>query len=178
VASPPEPVILRGRRVTLRPATLDDVDALALIRATPEVRARWGPGEDDDLAGEVRESIDDPDVHYLAVELDGRVVGAIQWAEESDPMYRHAGIDLFLDPAIHRQGVGEDAVRTLCSNLIDDLGHHRLVIDPAAHNAAAIRCYAKVGFRPVGVMRRYERGPDGSFHDGLLMDLLAEEFVR
>jgi aminoglycoside 6'-N-acetyltransferase len=25
------------------------------------------------------------------------------------------------------------------------------------------------------VMRRYERGPDGTFHDGLLMDLLAEE---
>jgi len=32
-----------------------------------------------------------------------------------------------------------------------------------------------VGFRPVGVMRRYERGADGTFHDGLLMDLLAEE---
>ena len=31
-------------------------------------------------------------------------------------------------------------------------------------------------FRPVGVMRRYERDADGSgWHDGLLMDLLAEE---
>jgi aminoglycoside 6'-N-acetyltransferase len=27
------------------------------------------------------------------------------------------------------------------------------------------------------VMRRYERGSDGTWHDGLLMDLLAEEFV-
>src|SRR5215210_7030084 len=32
------------------------------------------------------------------------------------------------------------------------------------------------GFLQVGVMRRYERGPDGEWHDGLLMDLLAEEF--
>jgi aminoglycoside 6'-N-acetyltransferase len=32
-----------------------------------------------------------------------------------------------------------------------------------------------VGFRPVGVMRRYERGPDGVWHDGLLMDMLAGE---
>jgi aminoglycoside 6'-N-acetyltransferase len=24
-------------------------------------------------------------------------------------------------------------------------------------------------------MRNYERGPDGSWHDGLLMDMLAEE---
>ena len=39
----------------------------------------------------------------------------------------------------------------------------------------AIRCYTKAGFRPVGVMRAYERGPDGRFHDGLLMDMLAAE---
>jgi hypothetical protein len=28
--------------------------------------------------------------------------------------------------------------------------------------------------RPVGIMRQYERGPDGTWHDGLLMDLLPE----
>ncbi len=49
---------------------------------------------------------------------------------------------------------------------------------PAAANAAAIRAYEKVGFHPVGVMRRYERGADGTLHDGRLMDLLAEELVR
>jgi aminoglycoside 6'-N-acetyltransferase len=27
----------------------------------------------------------------------------------------------------------------------------------------------------VGVMREYERGPDGTWHDGLLMELLASE---
>jgi hypothetical protein len=34
----------------------------------------------------------------------------------------------------------------------------------------------KVGFRPVGVMRRCERDADGTWHDNLLMDLLASEF--
>ena len=62
--------------------------------------------------------------------------------------------------------------------LIDARGHHRLVIDPAADNERAIRCYRSVGFRPVGIMRQYERGLDGSFHDGLLMDLVAEELTR
>jgi aminoglycoside 6'-N-acetyltransferase len=37
--------------------------------------------------------------------------------------------------------------------------------------------YQRVGFRPVGVMRRYERGPDGCWHDGLLMDLLPEDLT-
>jgi aminoglycoside 6'-N-acetyltransferase len=51
------------------------------------------------------------------------------------------------------------------------------VIDPAASNARAIRSYERVGFRPVGVMRRYERGRDGGWRDGLLMDLLPEDLT-
>ena len=77
---------------------------------------------------------------------------------------------------MHGQGLGRDAVRTLARYLVHERGHHRLVIDPAADNVAAIRCYAAVGFRPVGVMRRYERDVDGTgWHDGLLMDLLADD---
>jgi len=99
-----------------------------------------------------------------------------QYGEEDDPDYRHASIDIFLDPAVHGQGVGRDTVETVARHLVQDRGHHRLVIDPAADNEQAIRCYQAVGFRPVGVMRRYERDADGNgWHDGLLMDLLAEE---
>ena len=168
--------VLAGRLVTLRPAGPEDVPVLAAIRATPQVRARWRG--DDDSTPEIVASIDDPDLGYYAVVHDGRVVGAIQWAAEEEPDYRHASIDIFLDPAVHGRGVGTDAVRTLARHLVDDHAFHRLVIDPAADNEAAIRCYAKVGFRPVGIMRRYERAADGSWHDGLLMDLLADELAR
>jgi aminoglycoside 6'-N-acetyltransferase len=166
---------LHGRRVTLRPAVEADVPVLAGIRATPEVRARWRGG--DDLDSEVIEAMAELGDNYLAVVLDGRVVGAIQWAAEEDPEYRHASMDIFLHPSVHGRGIGEDAVRTLAVHLVDDEDFHRLVIDPAADNAAAIRCYEKVGFRPVGIMRQYERGEDG-WHDGLLMDLLADELIR
>lgn len=169
------PPTLTGAAVTLRPATDADVPALAAIRATDEVLSRWGGRPE--LTEEIREELEDVDTRVFAVEHEGRVVGAIQYHEESDPMYRHAGIDIYLDPAVHGRGLGTDAVRTLAHHLVRDRGHHRLTIDPAADNAAAIRSYAKVGFRPVGVMRRYELGPDGQWHDGLLMDLLADELV-
>jgi aminoglycoside 6'-N-acetyltransferase len=68
-------------------------------------------------------------------------------------------------------------LRTLTAFLLHERGHHRLTIDPAAHNARAIATYAKLGFKPVGRMRQYERGLDGTFHDGLLMDLLKDEYV-
>jgi aminoglycoside 6'-N-acetyltransferase len=58
--------------------------------------------------------------------------------------------------------------------LIHERGHHRITIDPASTNLAAIRAYEKAGFKPVGVMRQSERDIGGSgWHDSLLMELLA-----
>ncbi|GAA2474579.1 GNAT family N-acetyltransferase [Winogradskya humida] len=171
----PPPALLRGAQVTLRPATQSDVPSLAAIRATPEVRARWRG--DDDTAPEIHAAIEDAGLQLLTILLGDRVVGAIQWSAEEDPEYRHASIDIFVDPGVHGRGVGTDAVRALTAYLTEVEGFHRLVIDPAADNAAAIRCYTKVGFRPIGIMRQYERSADGTWHDGLLMDLLATEFV-
>ncbi|MGH3756579.1 GNAT family N-acetyltransferase [Actinophytocola sp.] len=165
--------MLTGEFVVLVPVTESHVRELRRILHTPEVHARWG-----DADAEPGWPLDDPEVVCFAVLVDGVVRGMIQYGEEEDPGYRHASVDVFLDPAVHGRGVGEDTVRTLARYLIEERGHHRLVIDPAADNEAAVRCYTKVGFRPVGVMRRYERDHDGTgWHDGLLMDLLADELT-
>jgi aminoglycoside 6'-N-acetyltransferase len=163
---------LRGDRVVLRPLTEADLPALAAIQAQPSVAARWGEPNDADLRA--KQDGTEGVVAY-AIELEGDVVGLIEYQEEDDPMYRRAGIDIFLSEDVQGRGLGTDAVRTLSRYLVHDRGHHRLTIDPAADNVAAIRAYEKVGFRPVGVMRRYERLPGGDWHDGLLMDLLADE---
>lgn len=156
-------------RLILRPLTGGDESELRRIHATPEVARWWGTPEDDFPT-------DEPETTQLTIEVDGAVAGLIQFWEESEPKYRHAGIDLFLDPALHGQGLGERAVREVVRHLIAERGHHRITIDPAADNAAAIRIYEKVGFRRVGVMRSYERDADGQgWHDGLLMELLADE---
>jgi aminoglycoside 6'-N-acetyltransferase len=167
--------ILVGDRVRLRPPHEADVEGLAAIRAHPDVHRWWRGG--DDLVAAVRDDLAEPDSTPLIIELDGQTIGWIQWSAQDEPDYRHAGIDLYLDPTHHGHGLGTDAVRTLARHLVVDRGYHRIVIDPAADNVAAIRAYSKVGFRPVGVMRRYERGADGTWHDGLLMDLLADELI-
>jgi aminoglycoside 6'-N-acetyltransferase len=87
-------------------------------------------------------------------------------------------MDIYLTTSRHGQGLGTEALRLLARYLFEERGHHRLTIDPAADNTAAIRAYEGVGFRRVGIMRKYERGPDGVWHDGLLMDMLKEEFRR
>jgi aminoglycoside 6'-N-acetyltransferase len=154
--------------VVLRALVADDAPELWRIRATPEVARWWEPPEDGFPFD------DDDEVTRLTIEVGGAVAGMVQFGEELDPKYRHASIDLFLDPALHGRGIGTEVVRRVVRQLIDERGHHRITIDPGADNAAAIRVYEKVGFRRVGVMRRYERDVDGrGWHDGLLMELLA-----
>jgi aminoglycoside 6'-N-acetyltransferase len=163
---------LRGERVALRPLEERDRARLVEILEEPEI-ARWfgmsPPGES------ANEFISDPEVTGFAIEVERQVVGAIGFYEEDTPDYRHAGMDLFVATESQNQGLGREALRLLARHLFEERGHHRLVIDPAASNARAIKVYEAVGFKPVGVMRGYERGPDGTFHDGLLMDLLRDE---
>jgi len=163
---------LRGGRVLLRHATGEDVDAIAAILAEPEVARWWG----DHDAGRVRqELIEDPGVEAFAIEVGGDLAGVLLVAEENDPDYRHAGLDISLATAHQDRGLGREALRVVIDHLADERGHHRFTIDPAVENERAIRCYAAVGFRPAGVMRRYWRDPDGTWRDGLLMDMLADE---
>jgi len=161
---------LRGRVVRLRPLTAADAPALLVILDQPDVAEWWRRAE--------WERLDESGAVSFAILLDDAVAGCIQYHEETDPDYFAAAIDIFVSAAVHGRGVGSDAMRTLIAWLIDVRGHHRLTVDPAALNARAIHVYEKLGFRPVGVLRQYERVAGGSWRDALLMELLAGEPER
>jgi aminoglycoside 6'-N-acetyltransferase len=150
--------------VALRPIEPADAGVLRGILAAPEVAAWWGPVPDGFPA------TDDPDSTRFAIVVDGRVRGLVQFGEEPDPDYRYAAVDIFVDPAVHGRGIGTAALRAMVEHLVRERGHHRVTIDPAAHNHAAVRAYEKAGFRRVGVMRRAERAPDGRWRDALFME--------
>jgi aminoglycoside 6'-N-acetyltransferase len=161
---------LRGRLVTLRPVRAGDLPVLHDILEEPEVAEWWRRTE--------WERVDELGAVTFALELDGRVVGCIQYTEQTDPDYRSAAVDIFVSAAAHGRGVGSDAMRTLIAWLIDVRGHHRLTVDPAVANERAVNVCRRLGFRPVGVLRRYERVEGDHYRDALFLDLLAEEFVR
>lgn len=152
---------------SLRPLAADDAAELTRIHRCVEVRRWWAePGPEFPF--------DEPEATRWTIEVDGEVAGLIEFHEELEPRYRHASIDLFLDPRRHGQGIGAEAIRRMVDHLVTERGHHRITIDPAADNAVAIRCYQKVGFTAVGRMRAYERDADGpDWHDGLLMELIV-----
>jgi aminoglycoside 6'-N-acetyltransferase len=164
-------VILRAGSIELRPLRDGEVDHLASILARPGVREWWGVRDD---SQHEREGLCNAGAAF-AIEVDGALAGWLGYNEHLDPDSRHAGLDIFLAPEYQGRGLGPMALRLAAGWLFDARCHHRLTIDPALANTRAIRAYEAVGFRPVGVMRRFERGADGDWHDNLLMDLLREE---
>lgn len=171
---------LRGARVLLRPVVEADLPRLFTILRDPAIASHWSEPDDDFDRGELLGG-DAPDSEGSStpwvIEVHREIVGWIQCYEHPHRDYRHAGIDLFVAAAHQGRGYGSEAIRLVCRHLFDDLGHHRIVIDPAADNVRAIHTYEKVGFKRVGVMRQYERGSDGTYHDGVLLDLLREDLV-
>lgn len=166
--------ILEGQGLTLRPLQRSDAAAILSLLRQPGVERWWGAYDEDKLE---RDFYDPAWAYTYLVIVGGELAGILQFHEVPDPDYKSAGVDITLGEAYQDRGLGTEALRTLLRYLIDGRGHHRITIDPATDNPRAIHVYEKVGFKPVGVMRRYERGIDGQWHDGLLMDLLAEELT-
>ena len=164
---------LESGRLVLRTGNERDRPEIVALFACPGVRRWWGSQDEDDID----EVIDrpEPEVTVLVIEHAGAVIGVVQFHEEDDPMYRHAGIDIAIHDDHQRQGFGTEAIQTVVDHLFAN-GHHRIVIDPNAANEAAIAAYASLGFQPVGTMRQYEWSEhEERWTDGLLMELLANE---
>lgn len=166
---------LHTERMTLRPVSDGDVESLMDLVSLPGVSRWWGDVSDREKLRRDVACDDEDDSVALVIEVDGELAGWLGVWEESDPVYRHGGLDIMLAPPFQDRGLGPEALRAAARWLIEARGHHRITIDPSLANERAIYSYEKLGFRPVGVMRKYARGGDGEWHDGLLMDLLADE---
>jgi len=164
---------LTGERVIVRPPARGELDEIAKAMATDPEASPWWSDDADKISGWFA----DPDYAVLVIEEAGRTAGIVAFEEETDPDYKSASVDITLLECCVGRGLGAESLRLVIGWLIRERGHHRVTIDPAVANARAIHAYEKVGFHPIGVAREYERGPDGTWHDNLMMDLLASEFA-
>jgi [ribosomal protein S18]-alanine N-acetyltransferase len=134
--------------VTVRPATLEDVDAISLSEADNLGADAWSHGlVEEGVAGRL------PTVHYLVVEEDGRIVG-------------HAVASVVADLAeLQRIAVSEDHRRRgLAGALLSEVvalavraGVERLLLEVREDNGAALGFYAAHGFVEVDRRPRYFR---------------------
>jgi aminoglycoside 6'-N-acetyltransferase len=163
--------VLQAERLTLQPLSDDDVEALLPAVYMDGIREWWGDTSDPDYQ---REGFHNEGAAF-AIYVGAEIAGWLAFHEETEPDYRHVALDIMLLPEHQGQGLGPEALHTAIRWFIDDRGHHRFTIDPTIDNKRAITAYKAVGFKPVGILRKAERAPDGHWRDSLLMDLLADE---
>ncbi len=178
---------LRTARLTIRPATTDDVEATWRIRRQPEV-GRWITGAPTDPAA-YAVSFCDPErlAVTLVVERDGTTIGDLMlrvgdaWAQ-AEVVEQARGVQAelgwTLDPALGGQGYATEAVAELLRLCFEELGLRRVIASCFADNTASWRLMERLGMRRELVAVRESLHRDGRWLDALGYALLADDWPR
>jgi len=172
-------------RLSIRPATPDDVDATWAFRRLPEV-SEWvthRPQDRDAYA----ELFLDPDrlSKSLALEVDGEVIGDLMLAindawSQSEVADRASGVQAELGWVIHPghagRGYATEAAAELLRICFEDLRLRRVTALCFADNVASWRVMERVGMRREEHAVRDSLHRSGEWLDGLGYAMLADEW--
>lgn len=176
----------RTARLTIRPVTSDDFEALWQIRRQESV-GRWmtSASQDRDRFLELMADADRMG-KTLVIEHDGTIVGDLMLAPEdawsqAEVADRAKGVQAeigwCLDPALEGRGLATEAVRELIRIGFEDLGLRRLVAHCFAANEPSWRLMERVGMRREAHVVKESLHRRGEWMDGLSYGLLAEEWT-
>jgi N-acetyltransferase len=194
-----ERVVLAGDVVTLRPMSVDDVEALAAAAA--EDRATYGFTPVPDGVAAMREYVDGvladerdgwalPFVTTLTA--DGRVVGSTRYLDLDDwnPARRVGGPPLgaagtpstaeigatWLAASVQRTGVNTEAKLLMLQHAFDTWGAERITFKTDARNARSRAAIERPGAQFEGIRRAHVRASDGGIRDTAYYSIVRAEW--
>lgn len=97
-----------------------------------------------------------------------------------DISFRHRSAEFAIhlgEDTAHGKGYGTETARLMLDYAFTWLGLHSVFLTVAEYNLAGISAYQRAGFRASG-RRRQSWQMGGHFWDEIIMDCLADEFVR
>jgi RimJ/RimL family protein N-acetyltransferase len=165
--APPPPV-------SVRPATLADVDALVAMLAEVAGEGRWIATEAPVDVGQRRrrmvEDIEREDAIVLVAEVAevaGEPVGELGLHLAG---YGVADLGMVVAAGWRGRGIGS----ALLAEAIDrarEAGAHKVALQVWPHNSAAIALYERFGFQREGYLTRHYRRRSGELWDAVIMGL-------
>src|SRR5579884_1512655 len=171
--------ILHGEKLTLAPATADDLPLFCAWFANMEVTRylimRFPPslGMEEEWFKRVSSA---NDTVYWVMKVDDRTVGSsalheIDWTNRSATTGTLIG-----DPADWGKGYASEATRLRTAFAFDELGLERLETESFADNLGMHRALMRSGYRELG-RRRHARYAGGRWHDTVIFELLREDWL-
>lgn len=179
---------IEGEWCTLRPFSLDDIDAIGAILADPELLRLTGSvhttaeaeGDDGQLSEETRRwyetRVEQTDRLDLAVidHASSRCVGEVvlnEWRPEDDA----CNFRILIGPEGRDRGIGSEATRLVIDHAFRTTNLNRIGLEVYAFNPRAQRSYEKAGFVVEGRQRKAFRF-DGEYIDAIIMSILRSEW--
>jgi [ribosomal protein S5]-alanine N-acetyltransferase len=168
---------IEGSRIRLRPLRRPDAARIVAILNDPDVRRTLRPLPVLTVAAEEAfiEGIEGA-AHDLVVGIaareDDRIVGVVGLHHLDHPA-RQGEFGIFVGPPSEwRKGYGEEATRLILRHGFEALALNRIWLHVHADHAGAIALYARIGFRPEGLLRQ------GGARDDGLVDVVAMGILR
>jgi len=172
--SPPEagpPAPSPAPAVTVREATLGDVDTLTAMLVEVAGEGRWigaeAPVDVERRRRRMAADMDAEDVIVLVAEAGGEPVGqlGLQLAR-----YGVADLGMLVAAGWRGRGVGT-ALLAEAVRRAREAGAHKIALQVWPHNTAAIALYERFGFQREGRLRRHYRRRSGELWDAVIMGL-------
>lgn len=169
--------------ITLRPATLNDAEAIFAFQRRPQVQQHISRTTDtvEEAQTLIRERSQDPEALFCVIELNSRVVGQIggkTFTPDSlgaAPQVRDLHLGYVVAPEVWGQGIATAAVKQLVTALHEQEGIRRIVAKVFAENQASLRVLAKAGFVLEGTERASVLGRNGEWLDDCALSHFASD---
>jgi RimJ/RimL family protein N-acetyltransferase len=167
---------LAGARIRLRQLALEDLPEMMIWNCDDEVQFYV----DCDLPGNLAElklwyqtSVSDPNYRIFIIQtLTGQIIGDLEldhicWSKREAELRIRIGAKDFWG-----QGFGREAIALILENLFTQKNFTRIYLRVYHFNERAIRCYSKIGFRRIGILKR--NCPQ--WKNIILMEISREQF--
>ena len=177
-------LVIRGARLVLRSAQLDDVNELfRLIDESREELAKWLPWIEfvrsvDDERHIVEQWIYEMQLKsaiHLCVTQDSKIAGLVG-THQIDWLNQRTSVGYWMGTAYIGQHFTTEATAVLLNFLFENLKLHRVFIQAATENEPSNRVIKRLGFKWEGLLRENERIRD-NFFDHNIYGMTRSDFV-
>ena len=175
-------IILKGKRVTLRPLELKDAPLYVRWFHDKDVTRHLAMQERLTLRKEkkyIRDLVKKKDRFNLAIITeDGRYIGAS--GANLYPKDKRAAIGIFIgEKSVWGKGYATETLTLVADYLFKKLGYRRVELEVSMHNKRALHVYEKIGFTLEGIKRKSHWNIiTKKFDDHGMMSILRNEWSK
>jgi len=180
------PIVIKGDRVALGVLVKEDIDVLWYWVNDKEVTQYLSENlfhkihtreMEKNWLESILEGKEDTLTFAILLLPEYRMVGIISLSR-INWINRNAELAIFIGAKeLWGKGIGTEAIILLLVYAFNILDLKKVYLRVFEYNKRAIRCYEKVGFRRVGVLRKH-RLRHGKYWDVIIMDILEEEYKQ